>query len=78
MSMFGFVFFMKFMEMEKKNIAAYLLTVLGLAGALGLKASGGTILLVGISVRLLVIYLNSRYKMKKSYFKTTEQMPAKL
>ena len=61
MSMFGFVFFMKFMEMEKKNIAAYLLTVLGLAGALGLKASGGTILLVGISVRLLVS-LRKRWK----------------
>lgn len=66
MSMFGLVFFMKFMDMEKKNISAYLLTGLGLAGALGLKASGGTVLLAGIAVRLLV----SRKKMWKSLFES--------
>ena len=54
MSMFGFVFFLKFIEMKKKNIFAYMLTVLGIAGALGLKVSGGTVLFAGMAVRLLL------------------------
>ena len=53
MSMFGLVFFDKFLEMEKKTINAYLLTMIGFAGALGLKVSGGTLLLAGIGGRLL-------------------------
>lgn len=66
MSMFGFVFFLKFMDMEKKNLFAYMLTVLGMAGALGLKASGGTILLAGIAGKLLF----SLKKDWKKIFKT--------
>ena len=53
LSMFDIVFFMKFMEMKKKNIPAYVLTVLGFVGALGLKVSGGTVLLAGIFGRTL-------------------------
>lgn len=56
MSMYGFFIFMKFMDMKEKNIKAYILTIIALAGALGLKASGGTILLAGIGIRILLNY----------------------
>ncbi|HAP20867.1 MAG TPA: hypothetical protein DCR27_06285 [Lachnospiraceae bacterium] len=66
MSMFGLFFFFAFMDLNKKNYTAYALTVLMLAGALGLKASGGVILLAGMAVRG-VLYLGKNAKKNLKY-----------
>ncbi len=53
MSMFGLFILFAFTDLDKKNATAYGLTVLMLAGSLGLKASGGVILLAAMAVRLV-------------------------
>lgn len=63
MSMFGLVFFDKYIEMEQKTKSAYLLTLLGFVGAVGLKVSGGTLLLAGIGTRSLLSIKKDRKRL---------------
>ena len=63
--MYGLVFFLMFFDAKEKSLPAYLLTLLGVAGALGLKASGGTLLLTGIAVRIIL----SIRKDRQAFFK---------
>ncbi|RRK32612.1 hypothetical protein EBB54_15550 [Schaedlerella arabinosiphila] len=52
LSIFAFSIFLKFLS--KRNIRGYILTLVMLSGALGLKASGGVVLLVGIASMLFL------------------------